>query len=75
MVLLQGLLEFRGSCLCRLLLLQGFIDSLLRLRGLGLDLAPRSRKLAGERCGTGLCLLLFVGGGLARLARHDAVAS
>ena len=56
MLLLQGLSQFRDGGLRRLLLLHGFIDCLLRLRGLGLDLALCSRKLAREGCGTRLCL-------------------
>ena len=56
MLLLQGLSQFRDSGLRRLLLFRGFIDCLLRLRGLGLDLAARSRKLAREGRGTRLCL-------------------
>ena len=38
-LLLQGLLQFRYGVLRRLLLLHGFTDCLLQLRGLGLDLA------------------------------------
>ena len=55
-LLLQGLLQFRYGGLRRLLLLHGFIDCLLQLRGLGLDLALRSRKLARKCCCTRLCL-------------------
>ena len=49
----------------RLLLFGGLIDCLLRLRGLGLDLALCSRKLAREGCGTRLrlfeCAALLLG--------------
>ena len=57
LLLLQGLLQFRDGGLRRLLLLRGLIDCLLRLRGLGLDLAVCSRKFARECCGTRLCLV------------------
>ena len=71
LLLLQGLSQFRGGGLRRLLLLRGFIDSLLRLRSLGLDLAACSRKLARECCGTRLCLFecaaLWLGGRRHRL--------
>ena len=56
LLLLQGLSQFRDGGLRRLLLLHGRIDCLLRLRGLGLDLAACSRKLARECRGTRLCL-------------------
>ena len=39
LLLLQGLSQFRDGALRRLLLFRGLIDCLLRLRGLGLDLA------------------------------------
>ena len=56
LLLLQGLLQFRDGALRRLLLLRGGIDCLLRLRGLGLDLAAVASKLARESRGTRLCL-------------------
>ena len=56
LLLLQGLSQFRDGALRRLLLFRGRIDGLLRLRGLGLDLAAFPRKLAREGRGTGLCL-------------------
>ena len=73
LLLLQGFSQFRDGGLRRLLLLRGLIDRLLRLRGLGLDLAARSRKLARECRGTRLCLVeraaLLLGACRHRLAR------
>src|SRR6185436_14159350 len=54
LLLLQGLLQFRDGALRRLLLFRGLIDCLLRLSGLGLDLAARSSKFACECCGARL---------------------
>src|SRR5258707_391687 len=56
LLLLQGLSQFRAGVLRRLLLFRCRIGCLLRLRGLGLDLAAFPRKLAREGRGTGLCL-------------------
>ena len=74
LLLLQGFSQFGSGGLRRLLLLHGFIDSLLRLRGLGLDLAACSRKLARECRGTRLCLVeraaLLLGACRHRLARR-----
>ena len=71
--LLQGLSQFRDGGLRRLLLLRGRTVCLLRLCGLGLDLAARSSKLARERRGTRLCLVertaLLLGARGHRLAR------
>ena len=63
LLLLQGLSQFGSGRLCRLLLLHGFIAGLLRLRGLGLDLAtrPRLRCLGFLRQGGGFLLLLLQG--------------
>src|SRR5258705_4636706 len=76
MLLLRRLLQIRDGVLCRLLLLQGFIDCLLRLRrGLGLDLTACSRKLVRECCGTRLglceCAVLLLGGRRHRLRGPD----
>src|SRR5207248_3143054 len=56
LLLPQGLSQFGSGGLRHLLLLHGFIDSLLRLRDLCLDLATRSSKLARKCRGARLCL-------------------
>ena len=72
--LLQQSLQIRHGGLRRLLLLHGFIDCLLRLRGLSLDLASRSGKFTRECRGTRLCLVeraaLLLGIRRHRLARR-----
>jgi hypothetical protein len=67
LLLLQGFSQVRRGDLRRLLLLHGLIDSLLRLRGLCLEVAACSSKLAYQRSDTGPFLLK----GLPQLLRWD----